>query len=102
MHPPKDLSAVIDRKRYSVATATLLAGNDYWDGSNWERSGRNCFLYRTPNGRYFTVNLTCWQGERDSLTPVSQDEAIEYFESDLTEHRVSYADAFPGVEVEEA
>lgn len=102
MKPPTDFSRIIDRKRFSVKTATLIAGDDYWDGHNWERSGRQCFLYKTPKGAFFTVNLTQWQGERDTLQPVTQEEAISLFEGDLTEQRLTYAEAFPGVTVEEA
>lgn len=102
MHPPEKMTRIIERKRYSVATATLIASDEYWDGSNWERSGRNCFLYRTPNGAYFTVNMTMWQGERDTLTPVSLEDAIDLFEGALTEHMVSYAEAFPTVKAEDA
>lgn len=102
MNPPTDMTRIVDRRRYSTATATLLAGDDYWDGHNWERHGRNTFLYRTPAGRYFVVGLTQWQGEQDVLRPVSLDEAIELFEGQLTEHRVEYADAFPDVEVIDA
>ena len=102
MHPSDDMERIIDRKKYSVKTATLIASDEFWDGSNFERHGRNQFLYRTPNGAYFTVNLTQWQGERDTLTPVTQQEAIELYEGSLTEHQVSYAEAFPGVDVEDA
>lgn len=102
MKPPDNMTRIIGRKKYSTKTAVLLAGNDFWDGHNWERHGRNTFLYRTQNGAYFTVNLTCWQGESATLTPVTLDEAIELYEGSLTEHRVSYAEAFPGVEVSEA
>jgi hypothetical protein len=102
MQPPENMIRIYKRKRYSVKTAVLLAGDDYWDGHNWERQGRNEFLYRTPGGAYFEVNLTQWQGERDTLIPVTQDEAIELFEGSLTEHRVTYAEAFPGVEVIDA
>lgn len=102
MKPPKNWIRIVDRKRYSIATATLIAHDAYWDGHNWERSGRNCFLYRTPNGAYFTVNMTMWQGEQDTLTPITQDEAIDLFEHDLSEHEVTYAQAFPGVEVIDA
>lgn len=101
MKPPKNMTEVINRKRYSTATATLLAGNDYWDGSNFERSGRNTFLYRTPNGAYFQVDLTQWQGESDDLTPLSLDEAVELFER-LKEKRVSFEEAFPGLEAKDA
>ena len=102
MKPPDDFVRIVNQKRYSVNEATLIASDAYWDGHNFERSGRNTFLYRTKNGRYFTVNLTCWQGERDTLIPVTQDEAIEYFENSLPEHEVDYSEAFPNVTVEDA
>lgn len=102
MQAPEDFSKIVERKRYSVKTAALIAGDDYWDGNNWERHGRNKFLYRTPHGAYFTVTLTRWQGERDNLTPVGQDEAVELYEGPLTEHYESYTEAFPGVQVVEA
>ena len=92
---------VIDKKIYDTSTAVLIAGNDYWDGSNFERHGRNEFLYRTPKGNYFTVSLTQWQGERDTLTPLEEAEAVELWEH-LPERRVEFAEAFPGVKIEEA
>lgn len=102
MKPPKNFVRIINRKRYSVATATLLASDAWWDGHNFERHGRNVFLYRTPKGNYFTVTLSQWQGESDDLEPITQDEAIELFEKSLTEHEVKYAEAFPDVEVIDA
>ena len=101
MRPPTKFEAVIDRKRYNVETATLLAGDDHWDGHNFERSGRNTWLYRTPKGSYFSVTLSQWQGEREGLVPLSLDDAISTFEA-MSEHRVEYAEAFPGVTVSEA
>lgn len=102
MHPLENMTRIVNRTRYSVSTATLITSDEYWDGHNWERSGRNTFLYRTPNGRYFTVTLSQWQGESNDLTPVTQDEAIELYEGRLTEHQVDYDEAFPGVAVEDA
>lgn len=102
MNPPENFSQIIDKKRYSTKTATLLAGDDYWDGHNYERSGRQRFLYRTPKGAYFVVTLSQWKGEQDALTPINQDKAIDLYESSLTEHCVDYEDAFPGVTVEDA
>jgi hypothetical protein len=99
---PQEFSKIIDRKRYSTATATLIAHDAYWDGHNFERNGRNSYLYRTPKGAFFTVNQTCWQGERDTLTPVTQEDAIDLYEGALTDHEISYREAFPGVTVEEA
>lgn len=102
MHPSKDMEEIIGGRRYSVKAATLIASDEYWDGHNFERGGRNTFLYRTPNGAYFTVNLTQWQGERDSLTPITQAEAIELWESSLSEHAVEYSEAFPDATITDA
>jgi len=102
MRPPRNFTRIIDRKRYSTETATLIAHDAYWDGHNFERQGRNTFLYRTPRGAYFTVALTQWQGEQDTLTPVSEDEAIRLYETILSEHEVDYEDAFPSVDVVDA
>jgi len=95
------MQCVVGGIRYDVGKATLLASDEYWDGSNFERHGRNTFLYGTLAGRYFRVTLTQWQGERDALEPLSQEEAIELYES-LPEQEVSFEEAFPGVEVIEA
>lgn len=102
MNPPTNFTRIIDRKKYSTAKATLLASDNYWDGNNYERHGRNTFLYRTSNGAYFTVTRTQWQGEQDSLEPITLDEATALYEGRLSEHEVSYAEAFPGVNVEDA
>ena len=102
MKEPENFVRIVNRKRYSVKTATLIASDDFWDGHNFERHGRNTFLYRTPKGEFFTVTVTQWQGEQDSLDPIAQDAAIELFEGSLSEHAVTYAEAFPGVKVEDA
>lgn len=102
MKAPESFSRVVNKMRYDVKTATLIAHDAYWDGHNFERSGRNTYLYRTPNGHYFEVTLTCWQGELDALTPLSLEEAIDLYENCLPEHEESYQDAFPGVKVQEA
>lgn len=102
MHEPKEFVRIVNKIRYDVSKATLIASDAYWDGHNFERHGRNTFLYRTPKGRYFTVTLTQWQGERDTLEPVTQEEAIDLFEDDLPEHEVKYSEAFPDVTIEEA
>lgn len=99
---PTHMTRIVNSKKYDTATATLIAGDDYWDGNNFERHGRQTFLYRTPKGAYFLVNLTCWQGEQDTLLPISMEEAIDLFEESLTEQRVTYAEAFPAVKVEDA
>lgn len=98
---PYKTTEVIGGKRYSTETATLLAGDDYWDGNNYERHGRNTFLYRTPKNNYFVLNLTQWQGEADGISPLTKDEAIDLFEN-LREKRAEFEEAFPGEKVEDA
>ena len=102
MNVNDNFSRVVGRRRYSVKTATLIASDAFFDGSNWERRGRNTFLYRTPKDAYFVVSLTQWQGERDSLEPVTEDAAIELYEGALCEHELDYEEAFPSVTVEDA
>jgi hypothetical protein len=102
MFAPTEFVRIVDRKRFDVATATFLASDAYWDGHNFERRGRNRFLYRTPGGAYFLVTLTQWQGEQDTLEPVTLEQAVELYEGPLTEHPVSYEEAFPSVTVEDA
>jgi hypothetical protein len=99
---PKHFVRIVDRKRYDTKTATLIASDAWWDGHNFERRGRNTWLYRTPKGAFFTVTQTQWEGERDNLEPVSQDEAVSLFEGALTEHEVAYHEAFPDLVVEDA
>ena len=85
-----------------MSTATLIAGDDYFDGHSYERRGRNTFLYQIPNGPYFTIVLTKWPDEHDELNPIEQDEAIALYEKSLTEHRLSLGEAFPSKVVKEA
>ena len=92
---------VIGQKRYSTATATLIADDAFWDGHNYERRGRNSFLFRTPKGNYFVVYRTQWQGEQSRLEPVSVDDALGHWES-MSERHVEFEEAFPGVTVEDA
>jgi hypothetical protein len=102
MQPNKKIAGVVDDICYDTSTATLLAGDDYWDGHNYERRGYNTFLYRTPQGQYFTVTQVMEDDEEDYPEPVTEDEAVELYEDDLPNHWVPYEEAFPNVEVEDA
>lgn len=94
------MKKVIGGKSYDTETAELVASDRYWDGSNWERHGRNTYLYKTAKGNFFLHHTTMWQGERDSIEPVSVEEAKGYYEQ-LPEQELDFAEAF-GVEPEEA
>ena len=96
------MSRVVDGVRYDTEKAMLIADDVYWAGHNFERHGRNMWLYRTQRGRYFVVTGTLWQGERHTLEPVTQTEAMRLYEGPLCEHAVEYEEAFPDVEIEEA
>jgi len=97
---PSGMTKIIDGKRYTVNTSTLLADNDYWDGNNFTKHGRNTFLYKTRGGAYFRVDMTCWQGEHDTIEALPTTEAMDLYER-LPEKYVDYEKAFDMV-VEEA
>lgn len=94
------MKQIIDRKEYDTEKAQLVASNRFWDGSNFERNGRNTYLYKTPKGNFFAHHTTQWQGERDTLEALTEDEAKTLYE-DLPEHDMTYAEAF-GEKPEEA
>ncbi len=98
---PVHMRGVVGGIRYDTAKAGIIAHDCYWDGHNYERNGRNTFLYKTKNGRYFVVRQSLWQGELDRLEPLTVDEAIALYES-LQVKEFEFEEAFPGVEVEEA
>lgn len=99
---PGGMTRVYEGMRYDTGKAQLVASDCFWDGHNFERHGRNQFLYTTPRGGWFLVTRTQWQGERDSLEPVSEEEARELYEGPLCEHEVPYETAFPDVELVDA
>lgn len=101
MQVPEDWVEIISGKRYSVADSVCVCDDAYWDGRNWERRGRNTYLYRTKKGNYFRITLTQWQGERDAITPITQDEALNLWDALPEKHEI-FEDAFPGVTVEDA
>ena len=101
---PRPKEAIIDGKIYNTETALLLCGNDWWDGNNYERGGTQKFLYRTNRGAYFTLNLTQWEGSRDTIIAVEDKEAIAFYGLCAQRKcvRVDFGTAFPGVKLEEA
>lgn len=87
------MKQIIDRKEYNTEKAELVASDRYWDGSNWERNGRNTYLYKTAKGNFFAHHTTCWQGERDTIQALTVDEAKDLYE-DLREHDKDFEAAF--------
>lgn len=94
------MKKIINGKLYNTETADLVASDRYWDGNNWERHGRNIFLYKTKKGSFFLHYTTLWQGEREQIEPISPGEAKEWYER-LPVQETGYKEAF-GIEPEEA
>ena len=95
------ITAIVSGKRYNTETATVLASNAYWDGSNYERGGTNCHLYRTAKGAYFAGYSTQWQDCRPRIEVLTLAEAQRLYEQ-LPEHAIEYEEAFPGCAAEPA
>lgn len=87
------MEAIVNGLRYSTEKATEVASDHFWDGSNWERNGRNTYLYKTKNGRFFIYKFTMWQGEQDFIKPISNDEAMALYEQ-LPVKSMEYSEAF--------
>ena len=87
------MNQIINGKVYDTDKAMLVASNRYWDGSNWERSGRNTFLYKTAKGSFFLHYTTLWQGEHEYIEAISEEEAKEWYER-LRESELEYEEAF--------
>ena len=94
------MEQIINGLKYDTKVADLVASDRYWDGYNWNREGRNTYLYRTKAKRFFIYRTSQWQGERNHIEPVGLNKAKYYYE-ELPEHDMSYVEAF-GVEPEEA
>jgi hypothetical protein len=95
MHPLTVFAAIVNQTRYDLSTSTLLAGDVYGDGYNFERRSTNCFLYRSPKGEYFAVRLSQWEGVKSTdFTPLSLDEAVALYQG-LRRHYELFDDAFP-------
>jgi predicted metallo-beta-lactamase superfamily hydrolase len=94
------MKQIIDGKRYDTDKACLVASDRYWDGSNFERHGRNTMLYKTAKGAFFLHHTTQWQGERERIENITEEEAKGWYER-LPEYELDFAEAF-GEEPEEA
>lgn len=84
---------IIDGKRYDTDKAQEVASDRYWDGNNWERQGRNTYLFKTEKGNFFLHRTTLWQGEMDSIEAITKEEAKGWYEM-LPEHEMEYEEAF--------
>ena len=75
------MKQIINGKIYNTETADHVANNEFSDGSNRMNCGRCTSLWKTKKGVFFAWYETCWQGEHDSLEPLSETAAKELFET---------------------
>ncbi|MDJ0766246.1 MAG: hypothetical protein QNJ97_24905 [Myxococcota bacterium] len=114
---PRKQKAVFGVLVYDTDKSTIVATDSYFDGKNWERNGRNTFLYKTPNGRYFKQFLSRRENENSYIQPLELEEAITlYFQLDEEvreledkvgkprekENWVSFEKAFPNTQLQDA
>lgn len=94
------MKRIINGKRYDTEKANTVATNAYWDGSNHDRNGRTTSLMKTKNGRFFLYDTTRWQGEINTIEPLTIEEAKYHYE-ELPVQEMDYKEAF-GEDPEEA
>jgi hypothetical protein len=90
--------------RYRVQDAALLALDGHYDllsGLCDRPPGCATFLFRGVKGHYFTLRLTDWQDETDTIEPCSIGDAMTIYR-DLKEKVLTWEEAFPEVKVQEA
>ena len=78
----------------STRTSILLAGDDTWNGATYERFGRNTFLYRTHNGKFFKLTRSRWPEDPQGFKSLTLAEAVALYKA-LPEHYLTRAEAFP-------
>lgn len=89
----EQIKRIIDRELYNTEKADIVASDEYWDGHNLERQGRNTHLYRTKKGAFFLGISTQWVGELDRIEPLTLEAAKVQYEQ-LPKHKMSYKEAF--------
>lgn len=76
------MKKIIGGKKYDTETAVSIASNK--DDRGQLPGGRGWELFRTPKGGFFIAFWTCWDGEKDSIEPKTEQESKEWCE----EHQV--------------
>lgn len=78
------MRVLYDGKIYDTDTATEIANDRFWD----------TLLYRTTKGNYFSHRNSIYQPDKDTIKPLTPDEAKRIF-SQLPE-QIEFEAAFPG------
>lgn len=62
------MKKIINGKKYDTKTANYLF-------ETYRGMGRSSKLFRKTTGEFFIANFTSWEGEKDSIDPISDDKA---------------------------
>ncbi|MBN1461613.1 MAG: hypothetical protein JXA57_18945 [Armatimonadetes bacterium] len=91
---------LVNGRTYDTETALLIADNDCRpDDPECPEEESNLFLFRTPDGFYFTQSCSRWGSAADGhVEPVDLQQALHLYEEELMQHHVPYAGAFPDIE----
>ncbi|NLV72757.1 MAG: hypothetical protein GXY46_09190 [Actinobacteria bacterium] len=97
---PRAEQRTIKGNTYDPTTALLVADDDCPpDEPDCLYDGTNLFLFRTPDGSYFTQLRSQWRSATDGhVEPVDLQRALQLYEERLLEHHVPFAEAFPSIE----
>lgn len=87
-------------KTYDTETALLIADDDCRsEDPGCPDKEANLFLFRTPDGFYFTQLSSRWRSDTDGhVEPVDLQQALYLYEEELLQHHVPFAEAFPAIE----
>lgn len=88
---------IIDRKVYDTSTATVICRSGQL---NVDGCTRSATLFKTKKGNFFILNETMWQGEHDSITVLTENEAADFYEN-CAETFMFFEKAF-SIKIEEA
>lgn len=105
MTMPGPYQAVVNKRRFDTATATLLADNVQAErnGNPAPTNSRATYLYRTERGAYFFLRCSFVTGESAyCIEPLHAQSAYKFFEDQRNKRHVDVAVAFPSVKIEEA
>ena len=71
------MNKIIGGKKYDTETAICVYSGDWYRGHKTE-------IYKKKSGEFFSLSLTQWQGEENTIDPLSLDEAKSQLENFLS------------------
>ena len=105
MKIPNDFEQTIDGKQYRIADSTLLAGIEFeedplqekflFPATEWCKTFKNLFLYRTQDGDYFLAAIYLpVDPPIITIVPVPREVAMKQYDLLYPNNSISYIKAF--------